>query len=194
MVKANNPGEDQEKWERLIEEYEPLLRTIVSDYYIPGVDFDDLLQEARLALVNAYESYDERHGVPFGSYCAVCVRRKMLDCLRNQKRNKHEVLNGADSLDEYDDFGISDDSHPEEELLASETVAYLRKIIRRCLSTLEQEVLLAYLDGKSYAHAARELKKTEKAVDNALDRARRKLADEVEERKLSLQAVIQTRI
>ncbi|MFP4687738.1 MAG: sigma-70 family RNA polymerase sigma factor [bacterium] len=193
MVKARTNREEAAQWERLIEEYEPLLRTIVSDYYVPGVDFDDLLQEARLALVSAYQSYNREKGVPFASYCAVCVRRQMLDCLRDQKRKKHEVLNKADSIDDYDRFGVSDDSHPEEELLASETIAYLRNIFQHSLTSLEKKVLLAYLEGKSYADIAAKLGKSEKAIDNALHRARRKLAAELEGSQVSLQAVIQTR-
>ena len=184
--------DEEQTYTQLIEDYEPLLRTIASDYDIPGVDFDDLLQEARQALVKAHKAYDPTRGVPFPAFCALCVRRKMQDCLRAQKRKKHEFLNRADSIDDYECFQSPANEHPEWELLASETISSLKKFINRCLTSLEKDVLTAYLAGESYETVAKELQKSEKSVDNALHRARSKLAEQIKDQQLSLQAVLLT--
>ena len=46
----------------------------------------------------------------------------------------------------------------------------------RCLSVFETEVLFHFLDGLSYRQIAEAVGRTEKAVDNAVQRIRRKLA------------------
>ena len=49
------------------------------------------------------------------------------------------------------------------------------------LSSLEQEVLNAYLDGKSYQEIADKLGRHVKSIDNALQRVKRKLEKSLEE-------------
>ena len=49
------------------------------------------------------------------------------------------------------------------------------------LSSLEQEVLSAYLDGKSYQEIADNLGRHVKSIDNALQRVKRKLEKYLEE-------------
>ena len=52
---------------------------------------------------------------------------------------------------------------------------FLNAIIDEVLSDLEQEVLAAYLDGKSYQEIADNLGRHVKSIDNALQRVKRKL-------------------
>ena len=46
------------------------------------------------------------------------------------------------------------------------------------LSKYERNVLELYLDGLSYGRIAEELDKTEKSIDNAIQRIRKKLSQE----------------
>jgi RNA polymerase sporulation-specific sigma factor len=50
------------------------------------------------------------------------------------------------------------------------------------LSPLEQEVLLAYLDGHSYQQIASDLSRHVKSIDNALQRIKRKMEKLLEEK------------
>ena len=47
--------------------------------------------------------------------------------------------------------------------------------ISKILSDLEMEVLMSYLDGKSYQEIACDLDRHSKSIDNALQRVKRKL-------------------
>lgn len=182
---------EQMKSRKLLEKYEPLICEISSDYYIPGGDFDDLMQEGRLALVRAYKSYDSEQQVPFPAYAALCIRRQLQDFIRSRRRKKHRVLNQAhrfENEEEIDEAATT--SHPEWDLLAQEAFATLRSLIRDLLSSLEREVLKGYLQGKSYATMARELDKNEKAIDNALHRCRKKLGQQMKELKVSRRAIL----
>ncbi len=182
---------NEEEYRELLQKYEPLIREIASDYYAPGGDYDDLLQEGRLALIRAHKSYDSDQEVPFPAYAALCIRRQLQDFIRARRRKKHQVLNQARRFEDEAELKIAAAApHPEWKLLASEAFSTLRALIRNHLSSLEKEVLEGYLQGKSYAEMAEELAKDEKAIDNALDRCRRKLGRQMKELKVSRRALL----
>ena len=74
-------------------------------------------------------------------------------------------------------------SDPEEMIINMENVGNIRAKINEVLSGLEQEVLNAYLDGKSYQEIAEALGRHVKSIDNALQRVKRKLEKYLEENK-----------
>ena len=75
-------------------------------------------------------------------------------------------------------IGIAD---PEEMIINMENVGNIRAKINEVLSGLEQEVLNAYLDGRSYQEIAESLGRHVKSIDNALQRVKRKLEKYLEE-------------
>ena len=66
-------------------------------------------------------------------------------------------------------------ANPEDMLISQEDVGLIEDKIGQMLSSLEREVLSAYLDGKSYQEIAQELDRHVKSIDNALQRVKRKL-------------------
>ena len=72
-------------------------------------------------------------------------------------------------------------SDPEELIINMENVGNIRTKINEVLSSLEQQVLNAYLDGKSYQEIAEALGRHVKSIDNALQRVKRKLEKNLEE-------------
>ena len=64
---------------------------------------------------------------------------------------------------------------PEEEIIIAEQLAELEGKIRTKLSGFEQKALTLYLSGHSYTEISQLLHTSSKAVDNALQRVRRKL-------------------
>jgi RNA polymerase sporulation-specific sigma factor len=62
-------------------------------------------------------------------------------------------------------------------VLARESEREFISAYSRCLSKLETQVLGLYLDGLSYQEMASVLKRDVKAVDNAVQRIRKKLAN-----------------
>ena len=72
-------------------------------------------------------------------------------------------------------------SNPEEMIINQENLGTIHQKINEVLSGLEQEVLAAYLDGKSYQEIAEALGRHVKSIDNALQRVKRKLEKYLEE-------------
>lgn len=71
--------------------------------------------------------------------------------------------------------GPDSDGDPLEVYLQQEEELLRRQKIKTLLSGLEQETLTLYLSGLSYEEMAQRLHCSTKAVDNALQRVRRKL-------------------
>ena len=65
--------------------------------------------------------------------------------------------------------------NPESMLIDNESVLGIEYKINQNLSKLELEVLSLYLDGISYQDIATKLNKTQKTVDNAIQRIRKKI-------------------
>ncbi|MGI5936863.1 MAG: sigma factor-like helix-turn-helix DNA-binding protein, partial [Oscillospiraceae bacterium] len=65
---------------------------------------------------------------------------------------------------------------PEEQVLARESVKEMILNYSRFLSRFEADILSLYLDGLSYKEMAEYVGRSQKSVDNAIQRIRRKLA------------------
>ena len=66
-------------------------------------------------------------------------------------------------------------SNPEDILIDRERVGKIEQYIRQNLSEFEQKVVNLYVDGMNYQQIAKELGKTPKSIDNALQRIKKKL-------------------
>ena len=73
-------------------------------------------------------------------------------------------------------------TNPEELLIGQEDLSTIESRIGKMLSPLEWEVLLAYLDGRSYQEIAVDLGRHVKSIDNALQRVKRKMEKLLEQK------------
>ena len=172
--------------DELIERYTRLVRICARPYFLAGGDSEDLTQEGFLGLINAIRSYKPESGTSFRAYAEVCIRNRIVSAVRTASRKKHDPLNDGVSL-EYVILSEEDrqsskiqpevfSRSPEEQLLARESEKEFYSTFSRCLSSFETQVLFRFLDGLTYRQIAGEVGRTEKAVDNAVQRIRRKLA------------------
>lgn len=130
-------------------------------------DADDYLQDGMLALLKAAETYDRTKGASFATYADVCVTNKM-------KNTAAKHIPETDEISDEEDYGQSEPS-PEDILIEREKMKELYDTISTLLSQKEWQIFRLFLDGCSYSEIASDLKISEKSVDNALMRTRRKL-------------------
>lgn len=150
-----------------------------------NMDYEDLLQEGMIGLYTAIQKYNASTGVPFNFLAKVCINHQILNALKASKRKKHEILNNSLSLNsivneesdqdkiEFMSLITSKSKTPESVLLDTEKY----NIIKSLLSPLENQIFLLFLDGYTYFDIAREVGTTKKAVDNALQRIKKKLSE-----------------
>ena len=171
--------------ELLIKRYLRLVRVCSRPHFLVGGDSEDLIQEAMFGLLSAVRSFRSDKSVSFKTYAEACVRNRIISAIRSASRNKHEPLNSGVSFDdvlsdESANLGISAFQRvPEEQVLARESAQEFISAYKRCLSDFESQVLELYLRGLSYSEIAVQLSRDSKAIDNAVQRIRRKLADTV---------------
>ena len=146
-----------------------------------GMDTDDLMQEASLGLYSAVRTYSPEEKAAFRTYAGVCVDNRLRSAIRNSARDKNKPLSHYMELSDYyrqeDALSAADaGTDPEAMVLIDESVAELKQRLRELLSEKEYQVFTQYhLNDCSYEDIAKCLGMDTKAVDNALQRVRRKL-------------------
>lgn len=170
----------------LIERYAPLVRVKARGFAKGTLDSDDLFQEGMVALLKAVRNYRSDAQSSFRTFASVCIVNKMLSALTAHMRQKNAPMRGYISLDESE---VSENSlvvsrgqtDPELLVIQSEEAAIRNRCIETLLSPFERQVLRLYLSSYSYDEMSRSLGSTAKAVDNALQRVRRKLRNVFED-------------
>lgn len=186
LVLSAQQGDDVSS-DALIVRYSDFVRYLARPYFLVGGDAEDLIQEGMIGLIKAIREYNASQGVLFKTFAGTCIKNKLLSALKQAARNKHNPLNHYISLEppffdsnpEHVDFaltnlGISGD--PVELVIGNEAFKELSQVLRGLLSGFEAKVLELYLEGRSYQEIADLTNKTSKAIDNAVQRIRRKLA------------------
>ena len=165
--------------------YNQLVRICARPYFLAGGDSEDLTQEGMLGLLSAIREYKPSQSVPFKAFAELCIRHRIFSAIKSASCMKHTPLNSGVSLEDafgsdgtrLDTYAALDlRSTPEEQLLARERTDEFFQKFSRCLSPFERKVLPLYLAGHSYSSMAAATGRTEKAVDNAVQRIRRKLS------------------
>ena len=160
--------------EQLVADYKGLIRKHANRFFLVGGDKDDLLQEGMLGLFSAIQSYDETKGA-FPSFVELCVLRQILDAVKRDNAVKQRPLNNFVNLDETKEW--ADGSNPLESLLQKEYAEKVAFVLNFKLSPLERKVVTMFSEGYSYDDIVTRTNKSYKAVDGALQRARKKLTE-----------------
>ena len=169
----------------LLERYRRFARAKARGYFLAGGDADDIEQEAMIGLFKAIRDF--RYGESsFRAFAELCITRQILTAVKTACRQKHQPLNRYVSLwglrvvddpserllEELLDQRVPD---PADEVVSLEGQAAMRASVVALLSGLEVDVLRLHVDGCSYSEIGDRLGRHVKAVDNALQRIKRKL-------------------
>ena len=161
----------------VIDIFLPYIKKRASRLIAAGLDSDDFIQEGLIGLHYAILNYRPDGAASFSTYAITCIDNRLNSALRSAARKKNLPLSGYKSLsesEEFDDFSANSES-PEDMAIIKEEFRLLIDKIEKSLSRFEKDVLNLYLEGYSYLSIAELLRTTPKSVDNALQRARRKL-------------------
>lgn len=173
----------QEAYSELIRRYEPEVRKIACKYFLPRADYDDLIQEGRIAIFRAVQSYDPKAGHPFEHFVRMCIKRGLIDTLRAYNRRKHYNLNTAYSLNNnlstenentYLDQMASGTDPAQSVIDVQEARAVIRELTSH-LSDMERQVFAYhFVVGYKPQEMVRTLGIKPKALDNAIQRIKKK--------------------
>ena len=186
--------DDPQALEFLLSKHKNFVRSKARSYFLIGADHEDIVQEGMIGLFKAVRDYIPERLSSFRAFAELCITRQIITAIKTATRQKHVPLNSYVSLnkpiyDEESDRTLMDvivegrAQNPEELIIGREDLVSIRDRMEQVLSSLEQDVLNAYLDGKSYQEIADKLGRHVKSIDNALQRVKRKLEKFLEEAK-----------
>ena len=178
--------DDKEALEYVINKYKNFVRAKARSYFLIGADREDIVQEGMIGLYKAIRDFKNDKLSSFRAFAELCITRQIITAIKTATRQKHIPLNSYISLnkpiyDEESDRTLLDIltaakiTDPEELIISKEELCSIECKIGEILSDLELEVLMSYLQGKSYQEIAVDLDRHVKSIDNALQRVKRKL-------------------
>jgi RNA polymerase sporulation-specific sigma factor len=184
--------------EVLLTRYRSFARAKARSYFLAGSEKEDVIQEGMIGLFKAIRDFDSEQQTPFRAFAELCISRQILTAIKSANRNKHQVLNNSISLDaslygDDDSTSVIDRlasptsmSDPVELVISAQEIDAIKVKMCESLTRLEGEVLTLYMDGKSYEEIAGALGNHVKAIDNALQRIKRKLQNHLDQRNIVL--------
>jgi RNA polymerase sporulation-specific sigma factor len=177
---------DKAAEEYLIQKYKNFVRAKARSYFLIGADREDIIQEGMIGLFKSIRDFRGDKLSSFRAFAELCITRQIITAIKTATRQKHIPLNSYISLnkpiyDEESDRTLLDVisgariTDPEELIISREEFNDIEGKMGEILSPLEWQVLMYYLDGKTYQEIAEDLKRHVKSIDNALQRVKRKL-------------------
>ena len=193
VVRLAQQDGDGAALEYLLNKYKNFVRTKARSYFLIGADHEDIVQEGMIGLYKAIRDYREDRLSSFRAFAELCITRQIITAIKTATRQKHIPLNSYISLNRpiYEEDSdrtlldvITEDSpsNPEEMLIDREDLSVIEGRIGSMLSELEKQVLIRYIEGKSYVEISEEMNWHVKSVDNALQRIKRKLQKYLDEK------------
>ena len=169
----------------LMEKYKNMVRKKARTMFLIGGENDDLIQEGMIGLFKAVRDYQPDKDASFQTFAGICVDRQIYNAIQSSNRQKHQPLNSYISLSEQDGeneehLGDAWVENPESIIIDQENVQSLEQEITTTLSPMENQVLEYYLAGNGYGEIAQIMGKTPKSIDNALQRIRTKIKEQLE--------------
>lgn len=196
---TKNPKLENEAFVEIYEKLKPRIQKMTNRFTIPGLNNDDIMQEAMLALrIKAIKDYDQERGsgegpALFDRFALLCIRRHLSTEFKSSlQNNRKKVLNQSLSLNQ-ESKGGGDDNLSLSSIVPSldgdildgiQEREYFRNLMTglvKHLSRFEREVLNLYAQRLSYEEIADKInerrvkiKVNVKGIDNALSRIKKK--------------------
>ena len=165
---------DENAFEELTLRYIKLIYSIAQTYSADGYEIQDFIQEGLLAFLLASKSYSPDAGASFKNYAIKCTKNRFSDIIKKANR-KGQVPSSKivpiDSLEQESDST----QNVEEFVLEKEYLKTFMAHLHSILTVQERTIFSLYLEGYSYNDIAQKIGSTPKAVDNTLQKIKRKL-------------------
>ncbi len=165
---------DDESMALLIAAVTPIAKAKASKLANARISDEDLVQEGMLGFLDAVKSFDSSKG-RFKAYAEVCINNRIISAVRANFNNKNAALSNAVPF-ETETEEISDISADPANIVSEiEETEYFENLLSSGFSDFEKSVIRFRLLEQSYSQIAAALDCSEKAVDNAMQRIRKKM-------------------
>lgn len=177
LLKKAREG-DKKSTEEIINRLKPLIISSIKRYYNKPNEYEDLIQDGILKVLECIKDYDLSKEVHFLGYVKTMLKYLYLD---KHKIKVHHSLNEVvgDGEDELMDFLEAEDKEPLELILEKEDNKNLIEALS-CLTERQRKVIiLYYIENMKIGDISRCLRVSYRTVVNTKIRAMEKLMDKL---------------
>ncbi len=186
-------GGDSDAMDFLLIKYKNFVRAKARSYFLVGADHEDIVQEGMIGMYKAIRDFKAERNASFHAFADLCITRQIITAIKTATRQKHIPLNTYVSLNRQvaegeggrtlmDVIGKDESANPETMMITHEDFSAIRERLSSMLSPLELAALGGYIEGKSYQEISQQSGYHVKAIDNALQRVKKKLLKLLESR------------
>ena len=170
-------ADDEKAWNTLFERYLPMARKLASRVRHEFLEGQDLIAEGMIGLLSAVDRYNAQEGTSFSTYAYACMQNRMRNALRSVQAKGQIPPSMLLPIEE----GIRQPqpSSVEETLVSEQEAKRIGEIVDTALSERERDVFLAFVHGNTYNQISAQTGLSRKGVDAALQRARKKLREQL---------------
>lgn len=165
---------DEDAFNSLVKIYEPVIY-FKANKFKETAEAEDLVQDGLMALWGAVQTYDQSKGAAFKTYANRCIDNRIFSGISKVSTKKSIPKDLLVYLDGDETVQAENSVSPEQSIIDRESYITFVKNIKNKLSDMELAVLSHHTSGKSYRQIADILHTEVKAVDNAIQRIRKKL-------------------
>ncbi|NLY46739.1 MAG: sigma-70 family RNA polymerase sigma factor [Tissierella sp.] len=175
LIKAKNGDTDSAA--QILNRVQGLIFNSIQRYYNDRNEYEDLIQEGNLVVLQAIEDFDESRGVYFLGYLKTMLKYTYLNKHNIKRHLSLNVAVGDDGENEWVDVLESDEEGIIERLLKIEAASELKDALEK-LTDRQREVIMAYYFQRlSINDISKRLGITYRTVVNTKTRALEKLRE-----------------
>lgn len=157
---------DKESKEEILKRLEGLIRNKIKKYYNNRYEYEDLIQEGNLVILESIDSYDERKGVYFLGYIKTMLRYTYLNKHNDKKFLSLNIGVGDDGEGDLLDMLISEEDSPMDKVLKKEEESMIRLSLSNLTERQRNIIIAYYIERLSISDIAKRMGITYRTVFN----------------------------
>lgn len=173
LVRLAQSG-DEVGTEALLRRYKAMVVKTSRSYFLIGAEPEDLVQEGMIGLYKAILTY-RADRAKFITHAFVCIKSSILDAVKKANRGKNRALNDYEPLQEKNEAKALNN------ILNVMEIEDLIERAKESFSGRERQVFELYVDGYTNREMADKLNISPKAVENSIQRIKKKINQEAAE-------------
>lgn len=168
-------GDNEKRLNELIENYEYIIKIYIKKYHLTK-EYEDVMQEGRIAIYKALQSFKEKQGANLLTYISVCVKRRLLSYIRNKQTKKAMAFRNQISYETIEGISGTDSRFSvEEHVLTKIHVEKSYNKAKMNIKPLELEIYNKYIYGYSFKELSDLYQIPRKKLYVIVARARKKI-------------------
>lgn len=146
-----------------------------------NVDMQETISECNVAFSDSLRNYNSKKDTSLPTFITLCIERRIKNILKKYSSSKYKAISETYSLDyDYNEDTnmlnfLSSDADPLKNITDEEDYHELINNIHNELTNYEYDVFLLMTKGFSYIEIAKILKKSNKQIDNCIQRIKNKI-------------------